>query len=143
MTLADLVGGDGSVTVTDKLHVRAAELEAVCRGEPFRAVYPQFWRSPLHAVIDDVNAMRRRPIEQAEAARATLLQRSGLTEDRLARRLGIDRGRLAGVSFLLWGSTFSEERDRRAGPGANQQKRGRVSRELREELEEALSDGND
>jgi hypothetical protein len=47
------------------------------------------------------------------------------------------------VSFQLWHSTFSDERDQRAGPDANQQKRGRISRELRAELEKALSDGND
>jgi hypothetical protein len=47
------------------------------------------------------------------------------------------------VSFRLWHRTFSEERDRRAGPDANQQKRGRVSRELRTELENAIADGND
>ena len=38
---------------------------------------------------------------------------------------------------------MQKERDRRAGPDANQQKRGRVSRELRAELEEALGNGND
>jgi hypothetical protein len=65
-----------------------------------------------------------------------------LTEDRLARRFGIERARLADISYLLWRSTFSEERDRRAGPDANQQKKGRISRELRAELEEALADGD-
>jgi hypothetical protein len=72
-----------------------------------------------------------------------VLDQSGLTEDRLAKRLGISRERLATLSFQLWRGTFSEERDRRAGHDANQQKRGRVSRELRAELEEALADGND
>jgi hypothetical protein len=47
------------------------------------------------------------------------------------------------VSFQLWQGTFTEERDRRAGPDANQQKRGRISRDLRAELEKALADGND
>jgi len=69
--------------------------------------------------------------------------RSELTEHRLAKRLGISPARLAHVSFQLWQSTFTEERDRRAGPDANQQKRGHVSRALRAELEKALADGND
>ncbi|MDG4667999.1 hypothetical protein [Mycobacterium sp. 236(2023)] len=72
-----------------------------------------------------------------------VLLASGLTEERLARRLGIERTRLADVSYLLWQSTFSQERDRRAGAEANQQKKGRISREMREELVEALSDGDD
>ena len=78
-----------------------------------------------------------------EGAAASTLERSGLTEHRLAKRLSISHARLAHVSFQLWQSTFSEERDRRAGTDANQQKRGRVSRELRAELEKALADGND
>jgi hypothetical protein len=71
-----------------------------------------------------------------------LLLRSGLTEDRLARQIGVERARLADISHLLWQSTFSEERDRRAGPDANQQKKGRISREMRAELEKALADGD-
>jgi hypothetical protein len=64
-------------------------------------------------------------------------------EQRLARTLGIDSARLADVSSQLWGSTFGEERDRRTGVGANQQKKGRISRELRADLEKAITNGND
>ena len=53
---------------------------------------------------------------------------------RQAKALGIEPARLAQLCFRLWGGTFSEERDRRAGPHANAQKRGRVARELRAEL---------
>jgi hypothetical protein len=57
--------------------------------------------------------------------------------------LKISRDRLAAVSFHLWqGRTFSEERDRLAGPGASPQKRGRVSRALQAELEKEMADGN-
>jgi hypothetical protein len=71
------------------------------------------------------------------------LQRSGLAEQRLAKSLGVSSSHLTDVSFRLWRSTFSEERDRRAGAGANQQKKARVSRELRVEIEKALVHGND
>jgi hypothetical protein len=74
---------------------------------------------------------------------ADMRQRSGLTEDRVAQRLKISRDRLAAVSFRLWQHTFSEERDRRADPDANQQKKGRITRELRAELEKAIADGDD
>jgi hypothetical protein len=47
----------------------------------------------------------------------------------------------------LWGRSFSEERDQRGGPGANAQKRGRISRELKAdlkaELKEAINGGDD
>jgi hypothetical protein len=59
----------------------------------------------------------------------------------MCKRLGIDADTLLGLSFSLWqGRTFTEERDRRAL--ANPNRRGIVSRELRAELEGALSDGN-
>jgi hypothetical protein len=45
---------------------------------------------------------------------------------------------LAGLSAALWKRTFSQERDRRAGPEANAQKRGQVSRELRKELQAVI-----
>lgn len=111
--------------MTDNISVPAALLADVCRGQPF-AFQPSCENGPPPA-----------PERAAE-----LLQRSGLTENRLARRFGVEHSRLADVSFRLWQSTFSEERDRRAGEDANQQKRGRVSRELRAELEKALADGN-
>jgi hypothetical protein len=38
----------------------------------------------------------------------------------------------------VWGRTFSEERDRRAGGEANAQKRGRVTREMKAELEQVI-----
>jgi hypothetical protein len=53
---------------------------------------------------------------------------------------------LACLSAALWKRTFSQERDRRAGEGANTQKRGQVTRQMRAELEaaiEALKHGDD
>lgn len=70
------------------------------------------------------------------------LQRSGLTEQRLAQRLGISGDHLATLSSRLWKKTFSEERDRRAGPDANRQKRGQASRALQRELKKAITDGD-
>jgi len=63
-----------------------------------------------------------------------------LAEQRLARALGIEHIQLVEMSQQLWGMTFTAERNRRAGAG-NQQRKGRISRELRAELEKALTDG--
>ena len=116
VTLADLLeGGDGLVALTDDLTISAADLANVARGEPFP--------SP------------RRHEDK--------LQRSGLAEQRLAKALGLSNARLAELSSQLWRSTFSEERDRRAGPGANRQKKARVSRDLRADIEKAIADGDD
>jgi transcriptional regulator with XRE-family HTH domain len=79
-------------------------------------------------------------------ALAELTEPSGATEERTWKALGISETELAELSATLWSKSFSEERDRRAGPGASPQKRGQVSRELRKELQgaiEATPDGDD
>jgi transcriptional regulator with XRE-family HTH domain len=68
----------------------------------------------------------------------TFAEVTGATDERTWKALGISRTELADWSTRLWNRTFSEERDRRAGPGANAQKRGQVSRQLRKELQAAL-----
>jgi transcriptional regulator with XRE-family HTH domain len=122
VTLADLVGSERSIAVTDELDVPAAAVADVCRGRTW---------------------MEAGPKQTIDRSAGTLARHEGLSEHRLAKNLGITADRLADVSFQLWQSTFSDERDQRAGPDANQQKRGRISRELRAELEKALADGND
>ncbi|MDT5370849.1 MAG: hypothetical protein QOC62_5280 [Mycobacterium sp.] len=62
---------------------------------------------------------------------------------RMAKSLGLDRDRAAFVMSRLWGRSFTAERDRRAGPDANPQKRGRIARELKAQLQEAINCGND
>lgn len=112
------------------------ELEAVALEE----VHKRVLESALsRAAVDGYFDPNLSSTELAETR-----QRSGADEDEIAQQLSISGDRLAAASFRLWeGRTFSEERDRRAGPDANQQKRGRVSRELRAELEKALANGND
>jgi len=68
---------------------------------------------------------------------------TGEAEARIAKGLGISALRMRLESAYLWGNSFSAERDRRAGPDANAQKRGRVSRELKAELRASISRGRD
>jgi transcriptional regulator with XRE-family HTH domain len=67
-----------------------------------------------------------------------LAKASGATEERTRKALGISSMLLAILSAALWKRTFSQERDRRAGEGANAQKRGQVSRQMRAELQAAI-----
>jgi transcriptional regulator with XRE-family HTH domain len=110
VTLAELFdGGSGFVALNDDVALPAADLTGIGRGEPF----PDYG--------------------------ARLPERSlGLAEERVAKTFGISVARLADMSSQLWGATFSEERDRRAGANANRQKKGRVSRFLLAELENVL-----
>ena len=53
---------------------------------------------------------------------------------RACRDIGVTRERGATMMARLWGRTFTEERDGRAGPDANAQRRGQISRALKTEL---------
>lgn len=80
-------------------------------------------------------------VEHGRAFREELVAHAGVSEKRMARHLGISVSDLMVRSIRLWGRTFSEERDRRAGVDANQQKKGRIAREMRAELEGRFRNG--
>jgi len=72
------------------------------------------------------------------------VERSLLEADyRLAHSLDLNFARAALEMAALWGRSFTAERDHRAGADANAQKRGRISRELKAELQEAINRGDD
>jgi hypothetical protein len=114
LRLADLVGDEGSITLTDEVTVPASVISKACRGGR--------WETSM----SEPGGVRG------------LLARSGLAEDRLAKRLKIARERLAETCWRLWQRSFTEERDRRAGRDANAQRRGQVARILQAELERQL-----
>lgn len=70
----------------------------------------------------------------------TVFRRQGSAETRMSAALNLHPIVLAALTASLWGCTFTEERDRRAGEDANAQKRGQVSRAMQEELEDAISE---
>lgn len=152
VTLADLVGDKGYIALTGGLSVPAVQVQEVCRGGKFPIGDQQYRLTIRHpeplspdeiaAAAEQMAKWLRTDAKPLVDGIADALQRSGLTERRLAKHLRITDQQLAAASFLLWQSTFSEERDRQAGPDANQQKRGRITRALRAELEKALTDGD-
>jgi hypothetical protein len=163
VTLEDLVTSDGFVVLTDRLDPKGAVLAAIVRGERSwrrlrakdvgyfaeMAADPGFSQK-LQSGIERMRAESARYpwLDDAPTADVVaILERSGLYEDRLAKRLGISHELLAAFSWQLWRRSFSDERDERAGPDANAQTRGRISRilqtELRTQLEKAATDGDD
>jgi transcriptional regulator with XRE-family HTH domain len=145
--LSELLATDDGdqIQLNDDLHLPAALVAAVCKGQPWDTPPWSLWvPTPGLETKESLEFWRElMPGDEVGSPPERVLMRSGLTEDRLARQLRIDLARLADLSYLLWERTFSEERDRRAGQDANQQKKGRISRELRAELERELADGND
>jgi hypothetical protein len=61
-------------------------------------------------------------------------------EHRAAKRLGLSAAAFVDLSTALWGRSFTAERDRRAGPGANPQRRGRATRQVESELAQRIRD---
>jgi transcriptional regulator with XRE-family HTH domain len=142
--LADLVGFDGVVHVNDQFQPLGQWVAEYCAGET--------WEKPpdVGYTREKLDELRANPVVDGKTIKwmraaelELMLKASGLTEERLAARLGISRDWLAAVSFRLWHKPFSQERDLRAGTDANQQKRGQVTRALQAELREALADGDD
>jgi transcriptional regulator with XRE-family HTH domain len=114
--LSDLVRSDGWVGVTDVFAVEWGALQhMVCRQHRAVAFVPT-----------------------GASIGTPLPQRPSLDAERLAQRLGVSDDDLEKASLQLWGRSFSDERDKRAGPGANPQQRGHVSRVLQAELEKTL-----
>ena len=66
----------------------------------------------------------------------------GLTEERVAAGLGVTPERVRTESLRLWNTTFSAQRDRLAGPDANRQRKGRITRQLKAQLQKAITDGD-
>ncbi|MDO2978443.1 hypothetical protein [Mycobacteroides abscessus] len=156
VSLPDLLTFDGYVALTDIFDPTGAALVAILRGERSwsdltaddvlftakLAADPNFGETLQQGfaqLSEDLKQYPDLPVKQV----AELSRRFGLAEDRLAKRLNTNHYLLAAASWQLWQRTFSEERDRRAGPDANQQKRGQIARSLQAELERELAHGDD
>jgi hypothetical protein len=62
---------------------------------------------------------------------------------RIGKSLGLDRAMTARWMAHLWKHPLSVERDKRAGPGASNQARGQITRQLKAELQKVIGDGHD
>lgn len=151
---ADLVAFDGFVEFNDDLRLVGSKVEAALRGEPWGTLTVEDAGIDPAAARDVVTTALAKFVEKGQrrpkrygaldvSAIMAAAQRSGIDEERVAKRLGVELDRLHEASVFLWGQSFSDQRDKLAGPGANAQKRGRVSRNLQMQLEEELARGDD
>jgi len=69
---------------------------------------------------------------------ATVEAAAGDAERKLASSLGVPKSHVLAAITYLWDGPFIDERDRRAGPDANAQRRGIVSRSMKSEIEGVL-----
>jgi transcriptional regulator with XRE-family HTH domain len=145
VTLAELVEHDGDIELAKGLALSGAQLQRYLRGEPVEVTMADIAAS-LQKALDEYPdklaglppALRRVTLRDEYKVH----KESGETEQRVAKSLGVDRWVVDRASALLWKSTISAERDRRAGPDASNQARGRITRELRDELRKVIDGDN-
>lgn len=161
--LSELFEGDGYVTLAPGVTVpvglvRAALQNVELGGEsglsPPSSVQVARSGVPVAGMNikpSDIRADRRRRAVEGLPSRELLrdprvqrVERSMLEADyRMAQSLGITAELAAIEMESLWGRSFTAERDHRAGPNDSPQKRGRISRDLKAELQKAIDHGND
>jgi hypothetical protein len=133
VALAELFDGRGPVAINDELSVDLAKLREALSGVPVKARKaalkttmgrPLVFQTPAGV---DPELHRRVLVEFRESDR------------RMSRSLGVTPEVAAAAMAKLWRRTFVAERDRLVGPDANAQKRGRISRRLKAQLQEALN----
>jgi transcriptional regulator with XRE-family HTH domain len=148
-TLPKLVGYiPGSVQINDSLQLHDVDIVNLLKGQ--RAERALNADPVVAQGVPSRRTTRDRKIFDRFGANISLLGKvhssQGAADHRMSKALNIAPMTLARVTATLWNRSFSEERDRRAGPSANAQKRGQVSRALQSELEIAIEEalrGND
>jgi transcriptional regulator with XRE-family HTH domain len=137
VTFPELLRSEAPIQINDSLLLSNEQVvNLVSRRPAWELPAPEEVTAAITASWEHLKAGILTPVTKA----------SGATEERTWKALGISETELADLSTRLWNRTFPEERDRRAGGGANAQKRGQVSRQLRKELQatiEAASHGDD
>ena len=135
--LSDLVRHDGFVGLTDELTPTGNAVAAYCAATEVRDT-----ADDVDELLSPAAGMAGKRYRMRVSDLRDMQRRSDTTEARMARTLEIDTDELLAICWRLWsGRTFSEERDRRCGPGGAA-RRG-PSRQLRAEIEEELSRGDD
>ena len=117
------------------------KLGIVCGDVPKSSVPEVDWQAVADARHARSEVFKRLPATLQKVNTKLMLaveRESGEAEARAAKALGREPWVVNLASAKLWKSTLSAERDRRAGPDASPQARGRITRELRAEIKAAL-----
>jgi hypothetical protein len=143
--LPDLFVGEGNMTLAPGVIVPIALLRKALDGklaDPPAALSlarSGFPISGLKLKPSDVQGDKLRRNSKTQRVERSMLE----ADYRMAHSVGIAAERAAAQMQARWGRSFTDERDHRAGPDANPQKRGRISRELKAELQESIDRGDD
>lgn len=111
VSINDLLAHTGQIAINNNLSVDSELLPEILRGSPTVPIGP-----------DSPGGGRR--LWDADR--------------NLAKRIGVSPTEMNRACRALWGRSFLEERDHRAGPDASSQKRGYITRLIEDELRTAL-----
>ncbi len=161
VTLPELVNHDGDVQINDALSLTGPQLSSLIGGnegavemeKPSATAAPDpetdtRWEDRLTRYVNSIQqpAVQRtfdHLITEAMGNALSDLREAqngwGVAELRAKRSLNISDERFNELVFSLWGRSFIEERDSRAGTEANAQKRGRITRTMLKELAAAAN----
>lgn len=117
VTLAHLFHGGGWVELNESFKVPLGDIQAAISGKPV----------PLGSVVPN----EARPSIKFRQADINFCKELGLTPQEGQE-----------LMLALWKRTFTEERDYRAGPDANAQRKGQISRQIVAELYQQILDAN-
>lgn len=152
LKLADLVRTDGFVELSGDLVLSGEALVHFVTDWPVQVVM-RYIPGGMERVAELIAASEAISNEHLASLNPALVHvdkplagaiyaQTGEAESRAAKALGIDEYDLAFASAYLWGRSLSDERDERSGPSASAQKRGRITRQLYDEMK-AMLDGDD
>ena len=100
-------------------------------------------KSPVYASADIKDSRPGQTIVTADSFPDPEKFRVSTTDERIAKSIEMDALEFRIKSYLLWNHSFETERDRLAGEGSSAQKKGRVTRELKEWLLKGLEGDGD
>jgi transcriptional regulator with XRE-family HTH domain len=149
--VADLLAGDGAVRLSREVALHRKALRRFLNGDPVKVLVRDIPGGPerMQKALAKVPAMLKRMelLAGPDASLETMRHAetvAGEAEERVGRTLGVSKMDVAYLAVGLWGRTLGEERDRRVGDdvplASRSAKRGRVTRQLVEELRVRLEE---
>jgi transcriptional regulator with XRE-family HTH domain len=142
VSLAELVAGEGQVYINNKLGLDKSALRAALSGALIMPLPLATLLKRAHETISETSTAHwpKRLRAVKPDLRRDVLRDFSESDARMCKNIGVDRVLGAAAMAVLWRRTFTAERDHRAGPDANAQRRGQISRQLKAELEEVIKD---
>ncbi|SCX24743.1 helix-turn-helix domain-containing protein [Mycolicibacterium fluoranthenivorans] len=152
ITLADLFQGSGRVILTDNVTFELSKVRAVLAGAAVQSTasdrqqgqqdLTDLLDAAAQTLSDELTGLKRGATGN-DIRRASRLAADFADADfKIVKSIGLSRLVGALAMSQLWGRSFVAERDNRSGAEANPQRKGRVARDLKAELER-WRDGDD